>query len=318
MDASLLNEEVKLPTLDISPSKIGQVLVENIRLTEDEEAFSLLCQSMKRDGQLQNVVVVERDDNPGWYNLVSGFRRLRAAIYLGWDTVRASVFPSSSDLKDLYFINTVENVVRFRLSPYELAKRAVLMKEKFGISFYEYSRRIGYSEQRVGSFVRFLLLPDSIVADWKNDHPLLKTAMLEKISAMSPETALEVWEDHKQRYAQFDRKKPKRTSNHRPSATKLMALYIAIKKCRTISEESRSLALKVVEYCQGGSPDIPGVFDPRRIFDLVGGSRFGQSRTLKSCGNCEGRGSNSSGETCSACAGKGVYQSIKTKTERKS
>jgi ParB/RepB/Spo0J family partition protein len=308
------------PVSRILISNIRATIIKNIRLYENEEEFKSLMNSLQTDGQLQSIVVVSSGDDG--YELISGFRRFRAATQLGWDTIQATVLPKGTDEVVLYWANLIENSQRFKLSDYELACRARYMSEKFGISLAEYARRISYSESRVENLVRWLeRLPPDILADWQAGHALLSSALLARLVSCPSDEASQYWAGWKARFyiteeeiVSSNEGRLRRGFDKRPSGAKLMSLYIAVKRCRILNEEARSVVLKVVEYCQGLARDVPGIFDPRKPNDFPVSTRIGKSRP---CEACRGNGFAESGETCSVCEGKGIIKLRKMGKPRK-
>jgi ParB/RepB/Spo0J family partition protein len=255
---------------DVQLSSISGLRIENIRLEEDETAFRALCESMKKDGQLQPVIVVAHAHRPGHYQPVAGFRRVRAAAELGWPTIRAVIHPAGSSDQELFFLNAVENAQRFKLSDYELACRAQLMATRFGTPLADYARRLGLSPARIQNLVRFLdVLPADIIAAWRSGDPLLSDRMLQTLSAMPHDEASEYWAAWKATHAASprartrDRASPRRSLD-RPTTAAVSRLWVAVKRNSNLDENARDLILGVVDYCLGRSSTVPGLFDPRK------------------------------------------------------
>lgn len=95
--------------------KTDDIPLDSIELNKDnifndcdsEENIAELAQNLKENGLLHNIVVLETA--PKKYLLISGERRYKAARYLGWGFIRATIKKELSDLevlKLLFFANS--------------------------------------------------------------------------------------------------------------------------------------------------------------------------------------------------------------------
>lgn len=78
----------------------------------DESELFALIESMRAVGQLQPVLV---RPNNGRYEIVAGHRRLRAAIYLRWPTINATIMEGTQDAYDAAKCH--ENAFRESIKP---------------------------------------------------------------------------------------------------------------------------------------------------------------------------------------------------------
>jgi ParB/RepB/Spo0J family partition protein len=95
--------------------------------------FKSLVHSIKMDGQLSPVMVAVVREYPNKYFLVSGFRRFYAMSRtkeeggLGLESIKATIYQTEDDspvdLKELKYLNLIENEARKNLNPYERALR---------------------------------------------------------------------------------------------------------------------------------------------------------------------------------------------------
>jgi ParB/RepB/Spo0J family partition protein len=262
---SMSREVVDLPVASITGS-----LVENVRLQEDEEAFRALCGGLSREGQLHPIVVIADRHRSGRYQTVAGSRRLRAAAELGWPTIRATICAAGTSEEELYFLNATENALRFKLSTFEVASRAQLMSSRFGTSHADYARRLGLSAARVQNLVRYLeRLPLDILDAWRNGDPFMNDHILQRLAAMPHDEASEFWAEWRAARVR-ESNGPKRgrfgprRSEDRPTSVMVNRLWVAAKRSPELDEKTRELVLKVVEFCLGHTPTVPGLFDPKR------------------------------------------------------
>lgn len=123
----------------------------------DEDALAELTHSIREFGVLQPIVVRQRDEADGGYELVMGERRLRAATAAGLATIPAIVRSTDDDamLRDAL----LENIHRAQLNPLEEAAAYQQLLEEFGTTHDELAARIGRSRPQVSNTIRLLNLP---------------------------------------------------------------------------------------------------------------------------------------------------------------
>lgn len=121
----------------------------------DEAALAELAVSIKRHGVVQPLVVTPVKD--GFYTLIAGERRWRAASSAGLKTVPA-IIRSSQELEQLE-VALIENVQRVDLSPLEQAVSIERLHEQFNLSYDEVAKRLGKAHSTVNNTVRLLRLP---------------------------------------------------------------------------------------------------------------------------------------------------------------
>ena len=123
----------------------------------DDEALEELTHSVREFGLLQPIVVRERSDDGGGYELIMGERRLRAARAAGLEVVPAIVRDTTDDalLRDAL----LENIHRVQLNPLEEAAAYQQLLEEFGATHEELAGRIGRSRSQVTNTIRLLKLP---------------------------------------------------------------------------------------------------------------------------------------------------------------
>lgn len=252
----------------LSLSTISETRVTNIRIQEDEAAFASLRDSLQRDGQLQEIVVVADRHREDRYSVVAGFRRYHGAVALGWPCIRAIVLPAGTDDQELLFLNAIENAQRFKLSGFEIASRAQLMRDEYGTPLAEYARRLGRSDSRVQNQVRYLEhLPPDVLKAWRDGDPLL-THLLGRLAKMPPEEASEFWNAWRFRHAELQvrphssRSAPRRSQN-RPTSAMLSRLWLVARRAEHLDENTRELAVAIIDFCMGNAATVPGFFDPR-------------------------------------------------------
>ncbi len=130
----------------------------------NEEEIASLAESLKEHQQLQPVLVRRV---AGRYQLISGERRLRAAIRAGFRTVRAEV--READDRLVAELAIVENLQRKDLNPIEKAMSFRRYLDEHGCSQEDLARRLKIDRSTIANLMRLLELPDSILNDVQMD-----------------------------------------------------------------------------------------------------------------------------------------------------
>ncbi|MBL8871678.1 MAG: ParB/RepB/Spo0J family partition protein [Planctomycetaceae bacterium] len=131
----------------------------------NEEEIASLAESLKEHQQLQPVLVRKV---AGKYQLISGERRLRAAIRAGFKTVRAEV--RDADDRLVAELAIVENLQRKDLNPIEKAMSFRRYLDEHRCSQEELARRLKIDRSTIANLMRLLELPDAILDDVQTDR----------------------------------------------------------------------------------------------------------------------------------------------------
>jgi ParB family chromosome partitioning protein len=123
----------------------------------DETALAELAESIRTHGIIQPLIVTQSSEEPGFYYLVAGERRWRAARLAGLAEVPALVREASSS--QLIEWALVENIQRADLNPLEEAGAYQALMDELGLTQDEVADRVGKSRPAVGNAVRLLQLP---------------------------------------------------------------------------------------------------------------------------------------------------------------
>jgi ParB family chromosome partitioning protein len=119
----------------------------------DENALQELSLSLKKHGQLQPIVVIEKDEG---YMIIAGERRFRAAKLAGFDTIKAVV--ADYENENLRELALIENIQRENLSALELARSYKELIEEYRITQEELSSIIHKSRSQITNTLRLLQL----------------------------------------------------------------------------------------------------------------------------------------------------------------
>ncbi len=130
-----------------------------------EAALEELAASLKEYGILQPILVKQTED--GFYEIIAGERRWRAAKIAGLRTIPAIV--RKWETAKAFEAALVENLQRENLNPLEEAQSYLRLQEEFGYSQEQIANKIGKSRPAVANALRLLQL-DARVQNfiWEN------------------------------------------------------------------------------------------------------------------------------------------------------
>lgn len=168
----------------------------------DQNELSELAQSVKKYGIIQPITV--KDEGNGFYSIIAGERRWRAAKLAGLDKVPVRVVEFSS-LEELE-VSLIENLQRADLNPLEEAMGYKKLMEDYSLTQEEVGNKVGKSRSAVANALRILALPEKIrdkvinkelsgghakailmVKDEKNQEYLAEKIVAEDLSVRSAE-----------------------------------------------------------------------------------------------------------------------------------
>ena len=139
--------------------------IEKVRPNKDQprkqfhdESLSDLADSIRLHGILQPINV--RRKSSGYYEIISGERRWRAAREAGLDEVPVIVI--EADDRKAMELGLIENLQREDLNPMEEAKGYQTLMQEFGLTQEEVARQVGKSRPAVANAVRLLGLPKEL------------------------------------------------------------------------------------------------------------------------------------------------------------
>jgi ParB family chromosome partitioning protein len=130
------------------------------RTSFDEDALAELTASVREVGVLQPVLVRPVSET-GFFQLVAGERRWRAAHRAGLDTIPAIV--RATDDLSVAEHALIENLHRQDLNPLDEAAGYRQLIDDFGLTHDEVAQRVGRSRVTVTNTLRLLQLPPSVL-----------------------------------------------------------------------------------------------------------------------------------------------------------
>ena len=146
-------ENENLRTLKITEVEPNR---EQPRKTFKQEALEELAESIKTYGIIQPIVVTKKD---GYYSIVAGERRWRAAKLAGLEEIPAIVRDDDEQVNKE--IALIENIQREDLNPFEKALGIRHLMEKYGMTQEQVAKKLGKSRSSISNTVRVLyLVPD--------------------------------------------------------------------------------------------------------------------------------------------------------------
>ncbi len=122
-----------------------------------EEEIASLAESLQEHDMLQPILVRRVGDR---YQLISGERRLRAAIKAGWTTVPAQV--READDRLVAELALVENLQREDLNPIEKALSFQRYIAQHQCTQEDLARRVKINRATIANFLRLLELPEEV------------------------------------------------------------------------------------------------------------------------------------------------------------
>ena len=130
----------------------------------DPEALAGLADSIAEHGIIQPIVV--RRGMAGFYEIIAGERRWRAAKMAGLTEVPAVII--DSDDKKTAELSLIENIQREDLNPIEESEALEILMDEYGMTQEALAKRLGKSRSALANALRLLDLPDKTMDKVKN------------------------------------------------------------------------------------------------------------------------------------------------------
>lgn len=146
-------KQATLPIAKVEPK------ADQPRSNFDEIALQELSESIKLHGIIQPITV--RKLPTGYYQIIAGERRWRAARMAGLTEVPVSIIEADDRLAAELAL--VENLQRTDLNPVEEAKGYRALIEEFGLTQEEAAQSVGKSRPAIANAMRLLALPEEVL-----------------------------------------------------------------------------------------------------------------------------------------------------------
>lgn len=161
MDAIFLDNSIESEE-SVTTLRISQIepRKDQPRKVFNSESLSQLADSIAANGLIQPIVVRESDDS-GFYQIIAGERRWRAAKMAGLSEVPVVVIDADDKKTAEYAL--IENIQREDLSPVEEARGYRSLIDQFGLTQDQVARQVGKSRAAITNTLRLLELPEAIL-----------------------------------------------------------------------------------------------------------------------------------------------------------
>lgn len=161
MDAIFLDNSIETEE-SVTTLRISQIepRKDQPRKVFNSESLSQLADSIAANGLIQPIVVRESDDS-GFYQIIAGERRWRAAKMAGLSEVPVVVIDADDKKTAEYAL--IENIQREDLSPVEEARGYRSLIDQFGLTQDQVAKQVGKSRAAITNTLRLLELPESIL-----------------------------------------------------------------------------------------------------------------------------------------------------------
>ena len=145
-------EVTQLPIMKIEPR------ADQPRRRFDEEALEELAESIATHGMIQPITV--RPQESGYYQIIAGERRWRAARKAGLETVPVHIL--TVDEQKAMEMALVENLQREDLNPIEEAQGYEILQQTYGMTQEAVAQSVGKSRPAIANAMRLLMLSEPV------------------------------------------------------------------------------------------------------------------------------------------------------------
>jgi len=145
---------VKIPVGLISPNPFQP------RINFDLSAMEELKKSILENGLIQPITVRRTDTDK--YELISGERRLRACIEIGYRDIPAYIIKVDSE-ESMLAMALIENIQREKLNPVEIGMAYKRLMDECHLTQEQIAEKVGKDRTTVANSIRLLKLPKEIL-----------------------------------------------------------------------------------------------------------------------------------------------------------
>lgn len=158
-------KEVKVETqpMLVDVDKIVANKAQPRKIFKEKELLEL-SESIKENGVIQPIIVVERD---GIFEIIAGERRYRASKLAG--LTKIPVVVKRATKKDVLVMSIIENVQRSDLNCVEEALAYFQLMNEFELTQEEVAKKIGKERSTIANFLRVLKLPKEVIVSLQKD-----------------------------------------------------------------------------------------------------------------------------------------------------
>jgi ParB family chromosome partitioning protein len=155
----------------------------------DSDAMDELVNSIREKGMIQPITVRRIED--GRFQLISGERRLRAAILLDLEMVPAYIIQVETK-EEMIELSLIENIQRETLNPIEIAYGFKRLMDECNLTQEDLAKKTSKDRSTIANFIRLLKLPEIIQRSLiKNEITTGHARAL--INVDDPEAQIKLW-----------------------------------------------------------------------------------------------------------------------------
>jgi len=136
----------------------------------DEAGLKELADSIKEHGIMQPLTIAEHPERDGYFYIVAGERRSKAAQLAGLSKVPA-ILRRVDCQQEMAELALIENIQRSDLNPIEEARAFRTLIDSFKLSHEKLSERTGKPRSSITNSLRLLDLPEPVINAVLNDWP---------------------------------------------------------------------------------------------------------------------------------------------------
>lgn len=255
LDALISTDDIQT----VGSSSISEIDLKLIRPNPEQprtdfepEALEELAISIREIGIIQPVTLRKMDD--GYYQIISGERRVRASKSIGLQKIPAYIKTAEDDL--MMEMALIENIQREDLNAIEIALAYQKLAEIYKLTQEKLSERIGKKRTTISNYMRLLKLPAEIQMGLKNKtidmgharalinvkSPGMQLALYEQIlkEGLSVRKVEELVRDEESGKSQnFKKTLPRKTSEEYKELQKQLSLKLGTKVRFSINEQGK-------------------------------------------------------------------------------
>ena len=151
-DGNGVDQLAKIPVDRVSPNPFQP------RISFDVDAMEELKKSILQNGLIQPVTVRRLDGN---YQLISGERRLKACIDIGYKDIPAYIIKVDSD-ETMLALALIENIQRESLNAIETANAYKRLMDECSLTQEQIADKVGKNRTTIANSIRLLKLPEEV------------------------------------------------------------------------------------------------------------------------------------------------------------
>ena len=267
--SQLSDQVTSLPLQKIEPNPLQP------RKLFDEEELQTLSESIAQHGVIQPLTV--RKANNGFYQIIAGERRWRAARMAGLRTVPVVVI--EADDRTVMELALVENLQRQDLNPMEEAMGFKQLMEEYGLTQEQVAEKVSKSRSAVANALRLLNLSTPIaqlVTDGKLSAGHARAVMVLKSQKLQEQAARKIIAlELSVRQAETLCKNMAKDAEAKPAAPAPFAVdYVA--ECEKILSKTLNRGVKITRGKRKGKFELEfyGDDDLQRLYEALQNLKF--------------------------------------------